>query len=176
MLDEAGLGVYAYAGEPAVAVVNREPGATPRWATAAYAGPLRIEPTRVTASRNLRQVTGESLNLQLEVAWEPRLTPIAFSLPLSGVQAKNEDGAMLSLARPERSIDIEVSPDGLATEMTLPMLLPTRNTKLISSLQGTLQAIVPGRRAEFRFEETGRNEPGANSATRWRQGHARPHA
>ena len=151
VLDEAGLGVYSYAGEQAVALVGREPGATPRWATAAYAGPLRVEAIRVNAARNLRRVSGESLNLQLEVAWEPRLTPIAFSQPLSDVEAENENGIRLSMAQPEQTLNVEVSPGGQATEMTLPMLLPERKTKLIASLRGRLQAIVPGRQAEFRF-------------------------
>ncbi|MEM6329209.1 MAG: hypothetical protein AAF790_03055 [Planctomycetota bacterium] len=151
VLDEAGLGVYAYAGERAVALIAREPGATPRWAAAAYAGPLRIEATRVTAARNLRRVSGESLAVQLELSWEPRVAPIALSLPLGGVQIENEDGQRLSLAQPERTLDVEVDPGGQTTEMTLPLLLPDRQTSLIASLRGALQAIMPGREAEFRF-------------------------
>ncbi|MEM8866294.1 MAG: hypothetical protein AAGF31_12180 [Planctomycetota bacterium] len=153
VLDEAGLGVYSFSGESALALVAREPGATPRWARADYAGPLRIEPIRVTAARDLRQVGGESLNLQLEISWEPRLAPIAFSQPLTEVEAENEKGDRLSMARPERSIDLEVQPGGQTLEMTLPLLLPTRQTSLIATLQGKLQAIVPGRQAEFRFDD-----------------------
>ncbi|MEM9187276.1 MAG: hypothetical protein AAGB00_12355 [Planctomycetota bacterium] len=160
LLDEAGLGVYAYSGEEALAIVGREAGATPRWATAAYAGPLRVEPIRLTASRNLRQVGGESLNLQLEIQWEPRLAPIAFAQPLADIEAENEAGARLSVARPEGTIDLEVQSGGQALEMTLPMLLPARDTNLIATLRGKMQAIMPGRRAEFRFDKlTGITKP-----------------
>lgn len=151
LLDEAGLGIYSYSGEDALALVGREQGATPRWSTAAYAGPLRIEATRINATRNLRQITGESLTLQLEIAWEPRLRPIAFSQPLAEVQAENENGAELLIERPDQSLDVEISTGSQATELSIPMVLPTRKTSLIASLTGRLEAIIPGREAEFRF-------------------------
>ena len=48
-------------------------------ATAIYGGPFRIEAIEIQAQRNLRKADRNSLKLQLEVAWEPRLRPIAVS-------------------------------------------------------------------------------------------------
>jgi len=153
LLDEAGLGVYAYSGEAALGIVGRQPGAAPRSAAAAYAGPLRIEAVRIVATRNLRQASGKSLNVLLEIAWEPRLTPIAMSQPLADVTAKTESDTPLSMAQPEQSIDIETSTGAQTAELTLPMVLPSRDTTLIQTLAGKLHAIVPGRTAEFRFDQ-----------------------
>ena len=153
LLDEAGLGVYSYSGESALGLVGRQPGVSPRSAAAAYAGPLRIEAVRIVATRNLRQAAGKSLNILLEVSWEPRLTPIAMSQPLADVVAMSESGTQLSMAQPEQTIDIETSTGSQTTEITLPMVLPSRDTLVIDSLVGKLQAVVPGRTVEFRFDK-----------------------
>lgn len=153
VLDEVGMGVYAYSGEQALTLVGRQRGSAPRAAAANYAGPLRVEVVRVVATRNLRQAFGQSLDVELEISWEPRLRPIALSQPFADVVAESEAGTRLSFARPEESADLEIQVGNQAVEMTLPLLLPTRSTESIETLRGTLQAVMPGREAQFRFDK-----------------------
>ena len=55
----------------------RGPGGARASGCAAYSGPFRMEVLEVQGQRNRRQPRRKSLKLQLEVAWEPRLRPIA---------------------------------------------------------------------------------------------------
>lgn len=153
VLDEAGLDIYPHSGEPSLALTARQRGAAPRWAAAAYAGPFRIEAVNINASRNLRRTGIEGLNLQLEIAWEPRLAPIAFSQQLADLEAENENGLPLPMTRVEGSIDLEAPATSQAMEITLPLKLPSRDSRQIASLRGELQAVVPGPVAEFRFND-----------------------
>ena len=153
VLDEAGLGVYSYSGERALGLIGRGGGASARWAAACYAGPMRIEPIRIVAARDLRQLEGESLNLQLEVSWEPRLAPIALAQPLDAIRATDESGAELPVTRPGETIDLEVQAGGQTIEMTVPLKLPSRDVQKIQSLKGTLDAIAPSRLMKFRFDK-----------------------
>lgn len=153
VLDQAEMDIYAYSGEEALALVNRDEGAAPRAGIASYAGPFRIAVNKVHAIRNLRLPSDRSLNLELEVAWEPRLRPIALTQKLSEIVATNEKGARLALLRPEQSIDLELSIGSQATELQLPLVLPKRSTERIATLRGTLEVLAPGRNAEFRFEK-----------------------
>lgn len=153
LLDQTNLGLYGYAGEDALAIVKPDESEAVRFGRASYAGPFRFEVTEVIATRSLRTPDKQSLAAMLEVAWEPRLKPIAISHPLSSVVAKSESGTRLSLTRPEEEIDIEIQPGNQTTSLRLPFLLPTRETKVIASLAGQLEVLTPGRSAEFRFAE-----------------------
>jgi hypothetical protein len=153
LLDQTGLGVYSYAGEDALSIVSRDMQDGNRYGRASYSGPFRLEILEVQAQRNLRQPQRKSLKLQLEVSWEPRLQPIALSQPIEDLQATTDAGTPLSVSQPEAVLDVEV-PDGMqAAEIVLSFDLPPREAKKITSLRGRLRALVPGRRATFRFDD-----------------------
>jgi hypothetical protein len=153
LLDRTGLGVYNYGGENALSIVSRDMQDGRRFGSASYSGPFRLEILEVQAQRNLRQAQRKSLKLQLEVSWEPRLRPIALSQPIEDLQATTDAGSPLSVSQPDAVLDVEV-PDGTqAAEIVLSFDLPPREAKKIASLRGTLRALVPGRRAEFRFDD-----------------------
>jgi hypothetical protein len=151
VLDQANLGVYAYAGDDALAIVEREPGDGSRHDTAVYSGPFRIEILEVSAQRNLRKSDRNSLKLQMEVAWEPRLRPIAVSQAAAEVVAKDEAGSDLKAAQPDAEQDAEIAVGTQATELVLPLALPSRDVTKIASLKGKLRALVPGRQVKFQF-------------------------
>ena len=74
LLDLAGMTVYPYAERPAIEMRRRGAGtAVPAAAGSAALGPLRIEPSEVTARRGLRRRDDRSLAVAVEVAWEPRV-------------------------------------------------------------------------------------------------------
>ncbi len=153
ILDQAKLGIYSYGGKDALSIVSRDPADGPRHARAAYQGPFRLEITEAQGQRSLRQPKQTSLKLQLEVAWEPRLRPIAISQPIADLHATTDTGSQLSVAQPEANLDVEVPTGTQAAEITLPFNLPPRNVKRITALHGKLHALVPGRQAKFKFDD-----------------------
>ncbi len=153
LLDEAQLGVYSYAGDDALAIVEREPGDGPRVGRAAYSGPFRIEVLEVQSQRSLRKPNQTSLKLQLEVAWEPRLRPIAVSQAAADLVAIVDGKDALKTSQPEAVFGAEVPLGTQAVELVLPFELPTRDATRISSLKGKLRALVPGRQAKFKFDD-----------------------
>jgi hypothetical protein len=153
IFDQANVGIYSYGGKDALSIVARDAADGSRQKRAAYNGPFRLDITDVQGERSLRQPKQTSLKLQLEVAWEPRLRPIAISQPAADVQATTDDGGKLTVSQPDANLDVEVPNGTQAAEISLPFDLPPRSMKRISSLHGKLHALVPGRQVKFRFDD-----------------------
>jgi hypothetical protein len=153
IFDQAKLAIYSYGGKDALSIVARDAADSPRHKHAAYNGPFRLDITDVQAERSLRQPKQTSLKLQLEVAWEPRLRPIAISQPVADLQAMTDSGGKLTVSQPTANLDVEVPNGTQAAEITLPFDLPPRSVKRITVLHGKLHALVPGRRVKFRFDD-----------------------
>jgi hypothetical protein len=152
ILDQAKLSVNAVGGADALTLVPRGNDDRSRQEGAAYEGPFRTEVLLAEAERNLRQSKQATLKLQLEVAWEPRLPPIALSQPVADVHATTDDGQELMITQPDGLQDVDVPTGTQAAELGLPFSLPNRGAKKIATLKGKLHALVPGRHAKFQFE------------------------
>ena len=107
----------------------------------------------VQTQRNLRQPQRQTLKLQLEVAWEPRLRPIAISQPVADITATTDSGQALTVSQPDAVLDVEVPAGTQAAEIVLPFALPPREAKRITTLRGKLRALVPGRQVKFQFDD-----------------------
>ncbi len=153
ILDQADLGIDSDGGNDTLAIIARDPHDNPRHARAAYEGPFRLDVTDVQAERSLRQPQQKSLKLQLEVAWEPRLRPIALSHPTADLWATTNTGRTLVTSYPQVRMDVEVPSGTQAADITLPFDLPSREVKSITALHGKLHAIVPSRVVKFRFDD-----------------------
>lgn len=167
VLDQAGLDVYEYSGEDALALVAADQGVAPRAAGASYAGPFRVAATSVLAERNLRLPSQQSLSVNLQIAWEPRLRPIALSQQAQRLAAVTDRGDRLQLKWAGESINLELSHGNQATDLRLPFELPPRGVAQIATLRGTLQVLAPGRNAKFRFNNL---QPGADPTTKQQGG------
>jgi len=158
ILDAANMTVYpfsgdSFSGELALAVIDRKQGALPRAEGASYAGPFRIQAVNVVARRNLRSPEQQGLRVELEIAWEPRLRPIALSQPIESLKILAEDGSPVAVANTQAVLNVEVQPGSHATELTIPLVLPPRSVTKLASFKGTLSALVPGRLVEFKFAD-----------------------
>jgi hypothetical protein len=152
ILDQAKLGIYSYGGKDALSIVPRNQADAPRVGRANYSGPFRMEILNIQAERSLRQPKQTSLKLQLEVAWEPRLRPIAISQPAADLHATTDTGDQLTVPEPDAMLDVEVPNGTQAAEITLPLALPKREAKKITSIKGKLHILVPGRQVKFKFD------------------------
>lgn len=155
LLDEAKLGIYPYGEEGQLTLVDREPNAGRRYKAAAYAGPFRFEPLSLAATRGLRDDSTSRLDLRVEVAWEPRLRPIAISQPMAGLTVTGSGGSVLGPRTPDQSVDLEVTPGEQALEMTLSLVLPERGVERIETIAGRMTAMIPATKREFRVEQVG---------------------
>src|SRR5262249_54514446 len=100
VLDSAQLSVYQFSGEDGVALSDRSPSELPRRNRGAYAGQLRIEATRLVTERHPGTKEEAALAVSLEIAWEPRLSPISFEQPLAKLQAVDDQGEELFVQHP----------------------------------------------------------------------------
>lgn len=153
VLDDAELTVYAYADQSGLAVVGRSSTQLPRAKQGVYAGAFRFEPTQLTSKRDLRDPAAESLGLQLEIAWEPRLVPLALKQPLTDITAVDDQGGALSITGTEGELEAPLDRGAAAVELQIPFALPSRKVSKIASVKGTLTALVPGGIEKFRFTD-----------------------
>ena len=92
VLDQAQLSIYPYGQPGALQIVPRGPNDLPRTGRATIQGPMRIEPITVLAKRELRSSSPPALQVSLEVAWEPRLQPIAIKQRMADLKILDSSG------------------------------------------------------------------------------------
>jgi hypothetical protein len=91
--------------------------------------------------------------MTLEIAWEPRLAPIALSQALADIQAADGQGQPIPVAVAEGSLESPVRNGVSAVEMDVPLSVPQRRVQRIASLKGQLIALLPGRVEAFEFAQ-----------------------
>lgn len=153
VLDQAELTIYSHAGEDGLAFYSRTPGELPRAGRATTMGAFRLEPTDFAASRDLRNPNSHQLLLGMELSWEPRLKPLVLLMPLSEVDAIDEKGNPLPLAGAESELEIPITSDMHAVDLSLGFELPPRTVQKMAKLKGKVMALLPGRVEEFRFAQ-----------------------
>jgi hypothetical protein len=153
ILDAANMAPYAFSGETALALIEREPGALRRFGRAAYAGPFRIEATTISAERGLRSPDQSFLRMDLDIGWEPRLEPLAITQAAGDLKVMCDDGRETPPSSEDAVFDVEVPRGSHAADATLTLQLPAREATKLSSLKGKLSALVPGRMVDLEFTD-----------------------
>ncbi len=159
ILDAGGLDVNSSAGQPQTLVlVARQANSRPRLNAGAYQGAFRIQPVRIEARRDLRVAELRAaelfgLRVTLEIAWEPRLMPIAIRQSLKDVRAW-ADGDWQFLPTHSRGVLSAATESGISSvEIAIPLPLPQRHVTRIARLKGSFEAMLPGRVERFEFAE-----------------------
>ncbi len=153
VLDQAKLTINPYGGAGLLALQARPAERSPRSEMASYAGIFRIQPLWIDAVRDLQNPNVNGLRMKIEVNWEPRLTPIALLHPRDQITAIDENGKFLKLDNAQGQVGANVQPEICQVQMVIPMALPDRGVKKISSLKGKLLATLPGRYESFEFPD-----------------------
>ncbi len=153
VLDQAGLTIYNFSGQPdTLAIVARSDGERARADRGAYSGLFRFEGVSLVARRDLRDPRGDSLQMVVEVAWEPRVRPIVLQLSLDTLRAVDEDDRPIAIEAAGTQLEVPTEASVPAVEIQIPLSLPDRSTRQISLLQGQMSALIPGRVQEFVFD------------------------
>lgn len=154
VLDAAGLTVYNYDEERgALAYTSKGETAKPRIGSGSYSGLFRLEPTKIEATRDLKNSAMHSLRLSVDAVWEPRVTPIVLEVPLADVTAKDENGKSLNIDKSEGTLEVPVEGTNAAVEIDFPLAAPDRSVKSLASLQGKLTAVLLGKVESFEFAD-----------------------
>lgn len=153
ILDQTELTVYPYEGhDAALQLIQRDPNHADRFGRADYKSVFRVEPTYVSATRDLLNASIQGLRVRLSVAWEPRARPISLSLPLSSVTARDDRGNPVLVDGPQGQLEAAVESDIPSVDLELPLELPPRRARFIKSLQGTISATIPGEVRTLEFD------------------------
>jgi hypothetical protein len=150
-LDQTKLTVNAYGDQAGLALVRRGDMATARVGRAVYIQAFRISPMDVSAARNYSSDVGNSLQLQLEAAWEPRLLPVIMTVPMSAVSATDDQGKSVNVQGAEQEFEIPIGPGQSTVGLQLAFDLPERSAQKLASVKGRLNALLPGRQETFTF-------------------------
>lgn len=156
VLDQAKLDINFYGGDRETFLLNQRAEDRPdRADSAAYTGVYRIEPTSITARRSSREPSLSRMNISLEIAWEPRVTPIGLTIPVDQISALLDDGATLQPQSSSDTIDVAANNDIAFSEFYLPMELPIGRPRKIERLSGVIKAMLPGKRQRFKLDLAG---------------------
>lgn len=154
VFDQAALTVYPYGEEKAVYyVAQAQGGVVSQSGPTSTSGPFRFEAIRVESVRDLRDPNGQATSVWLEVAWEPRLSPISLQLRLADLRAVDENGDPLAIASPAATLNVPLEAESYTTQLRIPLELPSRDVKRIAQLQGKLGTLVQGKTLTFRFDK-----------------------
>lgn len=148
--DQAGLDVDFYAGDRQTLHLMERPEDRPdRSASAIYAGVYRIEPRAVVTRRDLIRPRLSQLQVTIQIAWEPGLTPIGLSLPIEAIEGELDDGSGLVPQATGRLIEVKTHREIASSDFSLPLELPESRGSNISRLRATVRAMLPGPTGRF---------------------------
>lgn len=160
VLDQADLSIYPYgASDGKIRLMQRDPERPDHAIPVDYTGVFRVRPTYVSAARNLLTPSVEGLRVRLSVAWEPRLTPISLSLPLSTITARDDRGEVIDVDNSTGLLNPSVETNVAAVDIELPLELPSRKAQKIESLQGRFETVIPGKVHTFEFSDLDKGQP-----------------
>lgn len=152
VLDATDLDINFYGGDTGtLLLVQRQKFRPSRVDSAAYAGVYRIEPTAVTARKSLTQPDLSGLNVAIQISWQPTTTPIGLAIPVKQLSGKLSDASRLKPQTSSETIDVATNGELAFSEFFLPMQLPANQPKMIDSLSGVVQAMLPGKRQTFQL-------------------------
>jgi hypothetical protein len=125
-------------------------GKPPEKALVRYTGPFRVAFKQIAVVRDLQADTS-SANIQLEVAWEPRLRPMLMALKADELKITDDQGKDIEAQVENESTDVVLRPENPVAEMSLNLQAPDRGSKKLKSLTIKADVTVPAGLKTFRF-------------------------
>ncbi len=164
LTSRGGLEATVYGGALGQMSVVPKPGVDPEMVDKAItktplpldeSGIFRIRVISVSSAKNLRKPELDYTRVDLEIQWEPRLSPISIDMALSKVKVIDEEGNELKVSNPDQVLSGTVQQGVNQVDMSLTLENVDREIKKIASVTGQLDAVLPGRREKFRFARLG---------------------
>ncbi len=157
-LDEisrkAGLSLNFYTAENAIGLLNStnadpaRPGefgsglSSPNAKFIQYKDAFRISLNRIGTTNDL--ATGAHLaNLQMELAWEPRLRPLVLKLRTDQIIAVDDKGRKIPPSTAGESMELSIRPENPIVDLNLNLTAPGRDASKISRLVVAAELTLP---------------------------------
>jgi len=113
-------------------------------------GPFMITLTRIGLFREV--TTGvSSANVQLEVAWEPRLRPMLLALKADKLEVIDDRGKPVPPQIDKEATEVVLRPENPSAEINLSLAAPDRAARKLASLKLTADVTIPAGIKTFRF-------------------------
>ena len=108
----------------------------------AYAGIFRIAATKLTVTQQSR--------LTFQISWEPRIRPLYLTIDGKSISAIDDQQNKIKChLSGERTLNVEGTTSSVKIE--IPLELPHQEATKLTSVVGTLTAVLPGRHEPFSF-------------------------
>jgi len=108
----------------------------------AYAGIFRIAATKLAVTQQSR--------LTFQISWEPRIRPLHLTIDGKSISAIDDQQHKIKChLSGERTLNVEGTASSVKIE--IPLELPRQEATKLTSVEGTLTAILPGRHEPFSF-------------------------
>ncbi|QDU64797.1 hypothetical protein Pan216_56890 [Planctomycetes bacterium Pan216] len=160
MNEQAGTSYFLYPQGRALGI-SGNPGVQP---PVDYAGALRLAVSQIVLRNVFQPRPDTSCRVDLQVLVEPRLKPLAITVPFEKFAAILDKGEPLAFARDEE-LTIEVDPTSIVTEFTLRLEQPPREATTIKSLRGEIGLLLPAAQSVFTFEDLAKDERQTKNTT-----------
>jgi hypothetical protein len=115
-----------------------------------YIGPFRIELKQVNLNRDF-STSATTGNLQLEVAWEPRLRPMLLKLDYENLKILDDRKKEVAPQVNMEASEVVVRPENPSSEINLNVAAPERDAKKIASLKVKAELTIPAGIKTFKF-------------------------
>ncbi|MEQ1828875.1 MAG: hypothetical protein ABL921_23125, partial [Pirellula sp.] len=123
-----------------------------RIAAAGYSGVFRVEPLEVQKILPLHDPLRRATQIQLQLSWEPRLTPVYVRFPLESMKIHCDNGQVLQPKTESQETEF-VPSGGSQLDVALGFELPTQDAKKILRWTGDVFVAVPGKLAKLEFND-----------------------
>jgi hypothetical protein len=115
-----------------------------------YSGPFRIEIQRLEVVREFKS-SSATANVQIVVAWEPRLRPMLLKLKYDVLKILDDQKQEVKPQAERESDEVVIRPENPVAEINLNLLAPARAAKTLSSLHVQAEVTVPASIRTFKF-------------------------
>lgn len=136
-----------YTGDGSIGLMAGMPPATDR---VLYNGPFRIALRQIGVLRDFQGGTSNA-NIQLEVAWEPRLRPMLLALKADELAIVDDAGKKVDPQVMMEATDVPLRPENPVAELNLNLDAPERSAKTLASLKVKADVTIPAGLKVFRF-------------------------
>jgi hypothetical protein len=152
VLDHFKMTVYPYQAAPGLMLIPRPKLQIERGDQGGYAGPLRFEVQRISLEREPNEATPPRMRVGLGIAWEPRIKPISIEMPLAKSRAIDDQAKIWDSLRNEGVASSLTHQGASGTELEAIIEAPARSATTLSSVQGQVRLLLPGRQEQFVFD------------------------
>jgi len=108
-----------------------------------YQDAYRISLNRIGIARDFNSTGPHTANVQMELAWEPRLRPIMIKLRADQIEATDDKGRKIAASTSAESMELAIRPENPIVDLNLSLAAPPRDAGKIARMQVVADLTLP---------------------------------